>query len=43
VRDGRGGHPAALDLGDCFAYAAARAAGTPLIYKGDDFAQTDPA
>jgi ribonuclease VapC len=35
---GRGsGHPAKLNFGDCFAYALARAAGEPLLYKGDDF------
>jgi ribonuclease VapC len=37
------GHPAQLNLGDCFSYAAARAAGAPLLYKGNDFAQTDLA
>lgn len=37
------GHPAALNLGDCFAYACARAAGVGLIYKGEDFARTDLA
>ena len=35
------GHPARLNFGDCFAYALARATGEPLLYKGDDFAQTD--
>lgn len=41
---GRGsGHPAALNLGDCFSYALARDSGLPLLYKGDDFAQTDIA
>jgi len=40
-RYGRGRHPAALNFGDCFAYACARAHKTPLIYKGDDFARTD--
>jgi ribonuclease VapC len=37
------GHPADLNSGDCFAYACARAHRTGLIYKGDDFAQTDLA
>lgn len=37
------GHPAQLNFGDCFAYAAARAHRLPLIYKGNDFAQTDLA
>jgi ribonuclease VapC len=37
---GRGsGHPAKLNFGDCFAYALARAAAEPLLYKGDDFRQ----
>lgn len=41
VRFGKGRHPAALNFGDCFAYACARHAGVPLLYKGDDFAHTD--
>ena len=36
-----GGTPARLNLGDCFAYALAKAVGAPLLYKGDDFARTD--
>ncbi len=40
-RYGKGrGHPAQLNLGDCFAYAAARAHGTTLLFKGDDSAKT---
>ena len=35
------GHPARLNLGDCFAYALAKASGEPLLYKGSDFAHTD--
>jgi ribonuclease VapC len=35
------GHPASLNFGDCFAYALARVAGEPLLFKGDDFAHTD--
>lgn len=39
---GRGsGHRARLNLGDCFAYALAKATGEPLLYTGEDFAQTD--
>jgi ribonuclease VapC len=39
---GRGsGPPAQLNFGDCFAYALARATGEPLLFKGDDFRQTD--
>ena len=41
---GRGsGHPARLNFGDCFAYALARAMGEPLLFKGEDFRQTDIA
>ncbi|MGD9614855.1 MAG: type II toxin-antitoxin system VapC family toxin [Alphaproteobacteria bacterium] len=42
-RYGRGRHPAQLNMGDCFAYACARALGVPLLYKGDDFSRTDIA
>jgi len=42
-RYGRGRHPAQLNMGDCFAYACARALGMPLLFKGDDFSQTDIA
>ena len=35
------GHPARLNFGDCFAYAAAKALDEPLLYKGTDFGQTD--
>lgn len=35
------GHKARLNFGDCFAYALAKAAGEPLLYKGDDFGHTD--
>lgn len=38
---GRGRHPAALNFGDCFAYALARARSVPLLFKGDDFSMTD--
>lgn len=37
------GHAAGLNFGDCFAYALARATGEPLLFKGDDFSQTDVA
>jgi ribonuclease VapC len=40
-RFGRGGHPAALNVGDCFAYACARELDMPLLFKGDDFLLTD--
>ena len=37
------GHPADLNMGDCFAYACAKSLGVPLLYKGEDFAKTDLA
>ena len=40
-RFGKGRHPAGLNLGDVFAYALARARRLPLLFKGDDFSQTD--
>lgn len=40
-RFGRSRHPAALNFGDCIAYATAKVAGEPLLAKGDDFPQTD--
>ena len=38
---GRGNHPARLNYGDCFAYALAKVTGEPLLFKGNDFVQTD--
>jgi ribonuclease VapC len=39
---GRGsGHPARLNLGDCFSYALAKQIDEPLLWKGDDFGHTD--
>ncbi len=38
---GKGRHPAALNYGDCFAYAAAKTLSCPLLYVGGDFARTD--
>ena len=40
-RFGRGRHPAKLNFGDCMAYAVAKTFGVPLLFKGDDFVQTD--
>ncbi len=40
-RFGKGRHPAGLNFGDCFSYALAKATGEPLLFKGDDFSQTD--
>lgn len=41
VRYGKGRSPAALNYGDCFSYALATTLDRPLLYKGDDFSQTD--
>jgi ribonuclease VapC len=42
VTFGRGsGHPAALNFGDLFSYALAKTRNLPLLYKGEDFSQTD--
>ena len=38
---GKGRHPAALNFGDCFTYALAKARDDVLLFKGDDFAGTD--
>jgi len=41
-RYGRGrGHPAQLNMGDCFAYAVAKNHRTALLFKGEDFGKTD--
>lgn len=40
-RFGKGRHEAGLNFGDVFAYALARSAGEPLLFKGTDFAKTD--
>jgi ribonuclease VapC len=41
IKYGKGRHPAALNMGDCFSYAAAQLSGQPLLFKRADFAQTD--
>lgn len=40
-RFGRGYHKTRLNYGDCFGYALATELDMPLLYKGNDFAQTD--
>ena len=40
-RFGKGRHPAGLNFGDTFSYALAVQRGLPLLFVGDDFAQTD--
>lgn len=41
IRYGKSRHPAALNYGDCMTYATARLARAPLLFVGEDFAQTD--
>lgn len=41
LRFGRGRHPAALNRGDCLAYATARLSREPLLCVGEDFPKTD--
>lgn len=41
LRYGKGRHPAALNMGDCAAYALAKSRRLPLLFKGNDFARTD--
>lgn len=38
---GKGRHAANLNFGDCFSYALAKALEAPLLFKGNDFSQTD--
>lgn len=38
---GKGRHPAALNMGDCYAYACARTNRAKLLFKGEDFTKTD--
>jgi ribonuclease VapC len=38
---GKGRHPAGLNFGDCFSYALSQALNEPLLFKGNDFNQTD--
>ena len=38
---GKGRHPAGLNFGDCISYALAKSLAQPLLYKGQDFSQTD--
>lgn len=40
-RFGKGRHPAALSMGDCFAYACTVAHNARILFKGRDFSQTD--
>ena len=38
---GKGRHPARLNFGDCFSYVLAKQTGELLLFKGNDFSQTD--
>lgn len=41
-RFGKGvGDPGVLNYGDCLTYGVAMSEGEPLLFKGDDFSQTD--
>jgi ribonuclease VapC len=40
-RFGKGTHTAGLNIGDCFSYALAKQRGESLLFKGNDFSQTD--
>ncbi len=42
-RFGKGQHKAGLNFGDCFSYALSKYSGQPLLFKGNDFRQTDVA
>jgi ribonuclease VapC len=41
ARYGKGRHPAGLNFGDCLTYATAKLSESPLLFVGEDFAQTD--
>jgi ribonuclease VapC len=41
LRYGKRRHPVRLNMGDCFTYAVAKAAGMPVLYVGEDFSRTD--
>jgi ribonuclease VapC len=43
ARFGKGNHGAGLNFGDCFSYALAKLRDEPLLFKGEDFSQTDLA
>ena len=41
IQFGKGRHPAGLNFGDCMSYALAQVCGEELLFKGNDFSQTD--
>ncbi len=42
-RYGKGRHRAGLNFGDCASYALSQWSGEPLLFKGNDFGETDVA
>jgi ribonuclease VapC len=40
-RFGKGFHPAKLNLGDCPVHVLSKELGAAVMFKGDDFSQTD--
>lgn len=38
---GKGRHPAALNMGDCFAYACTKIRNASILFVGNDFSRTD--
>ena len=43
IHRGRGRHKAGLNIGDCCSYALAKLSEEPLLFKRDDFGETDVA
>ncbi len=41
LKFGKGRHPASLNIGDCCTYALSKETHEPLLFKGNDFSQTD--
>jgi ribonuclease VapC len=41
LKFGKGRHPASLNIGDCCTYALSKETNEPLLFKGNDFSQTD--
>jgi ribonuclease VapC len=41
TRFGKGRHPAALNMGDCFAYASTAIGEASILFVGHDFSKTD--
>ncbi len=41
LKFGKGRHSASLNIGDCCTYALSKETNEPLLFKGNDFSQTD--